>query len=115
IGDIQQIPPTYSALKINGQRACDRVRAGQSIDLKPRAVRVYQIALLNYTWPDVKVRIDCGRGTYIRAIARDLGKSLNVGVYLTALRRTRSGRFDIEQAVTIDQLRADGVERHLIV
>ena len=115
IGDIEQIPPAYSALKINGRRACDRVRAGQKVDLKPRAARVYHIGLLNYTWPEVKVRIDCGRGTYIRAIARDLGKSLNVGGYLTELRRTRSGSFDIDHAVTLDQLRIDGVERHLIV
>jgi tRNA pseudouridine55 synthase len=63
----------------------------------------------------VKIRIDCGRGTYIRAIARDLGKSLNVGGYLTALRRTRSGEFHVDQAHSIEQLRTDGIERHLIV
>ena len=115
IGDIEQIPPAYSALKIAGKRACDRIRAGQTVELKPRIVRVYDIALLDYAWPDAKVRIDCGRGTYIRAIARDLGQALGVGGYLTQLRRTRSGDFDIARAVTLDQLRVDGVEPHLIV
>jgi tRNA pseudouridine55 synthase len=114
-GIIQQIPPLYSALKIGGQRACDRVRAGEKIQLKSRTVRVYDIELIEYAWPEAKVRIDCGRGTYIRSIARDLGKNLNVGGYLTALRRTRSGSFAIEQAVTIEQLCAEGINRHLIV
>jgi tRNA pseudouridine55 synthase len=113
-GDIQQIPPVYSALKIAGKRACDRVRAGETVELKPRTVRIYDIVLVDYAWPDAKVRIDCGRGTYIRAIARDLGQMLGVGGYLTALRRTRSGSFQIEHAVTLEQLSADGVERHLV-
>ncbi len=113
-GDIQQIPPVYSALKIAGKRACDRVRAGEMVELKPRTVRIYDIVLVDYAWPDAKVRIDCGRGTYIRAIARDLGQMLGVGGYLTALRRTRSGSFDVEHAVTLERLREAGVERYLI-
>jgi tRNA pseudouridine55 synthase len=113
-GQIQQVPPLFSALKINGKRACDRVRAGQQIELKPRTVQIYDIALLDYAWPEARVRVDCGRGTYIRAIARDLGEQLKVGGYLTALRRTRSGSFDVEKAVTLEQLRVDGVERHLV-
>jgi len=114
-GTIEQIPPAYSALKISGRRACDRIRAGESVQIKPRKVHIYDIALLHYAWPEARVRIDCGRGTYIRAIARDLGQILSVGGYLTALRRTRSGGFDIDHSVTLDQLRNDGVERHLIV
>jgi len=115
IGDIQQIPPAYSALKISGKRACDRVRAGETVELRPRIVRVYDITLLHYAWPSAKVRIDCGRGTYIRAIARDVGKTLGVGGYLTELRRTRSGSFNVDQALTVEQLRVDGIEPHLIV
>ena len=114
-GDIQQIPPAYSALKIAGRRACDRMRDGQTVELKPRTVRVYEITLLDYAWPEAKVRINCGRGTYIRAIARDLGQLLQIGGYLSALRRTKSGTFDVRNAQTLEQLRADGVERHLIV
>ena len=113
-GNIEQIPPAYSALKIAGKRACDRVRKGEAVELKPRIVRIYEIALLAYDWPDAKLRIDCGRGTYIRAIARDLGKILGVGGYLTELRRTRSGDFRVEDAVTIENLQRDGADRYLI-
>lgn len=113
-GEIEQIPPVYSALKIAGKRACDRIRAGETVILKPRIVRVYDITLVNYEWPLAKVRIDCSRGTYIRAIARDLGKELHIGGYITELRRTRSGSFDIAQAVTLQQLREQGIEPHLI-
>ena len=97
-----------------GQRACDRIRAGETVVPKPRLVHMDDISLLDYAWPDAKVRIDCGRGTYIRAIARDLGKKLGVGGYLTQLRRTRSGPFKIDRAVTLERLRADGVERYVI-
>lgn len=114
IGDIQQIPPAYSALKIAGKRACDRIRAGETVELKPRTVRVYDLTLLDYAWPEAKVRIDCGRGTYIRAIARDLGKILSVGGYLTALRRTRSGAFNVDDALSIERLRTGGIAEHLI-
>jgi tRNA pseudouridine55 synthase len=114
IGTIEQLPPTYSALKIAGQRASDRVRAGQTILPKPRLVRVDNITLLNYAWPDLKVRIDCGRGTYIRSIARDLGQNLAVGGYLTQLRRTRSGSFHVENAFTLEQLQAGSIASQLI-
>ena len=113
-GNIEQIPPAYSALKIAGKRACDRIRQGETVEIKPRIVRIYDIALLAYDWPDAKLRIDCGRGTYIRAIARDLGKILGVGGYLTELRRTKSGEFRVEDAVTIETLRREGAEHHVI-
>ena len=114
VGDILQTPPAYSAIKLSGRRACDRIRAGEMVQLKPRLIHVDEITLLEYAWPLAKVRINCGRGTYVRAIARDLGMALKVGAHLTQLRRTRSGRFDVEQAFTIEQLPADGVEPHLI-
>ena len=72
--------------------------------MKPRAVQVYSIDLVDYAWPLVNVRIECGRGTYIRSIARDLGAALHVGGYLTQLRRTRIGDCRIEDAVTLEQL-----------
>jgi tRNA pseudouridine55 synthase len=113
-GEIDQIPPAYSALKIRGRRACDRIRAGETIELKPRRVRIDRIELLTYVWPLAKVRVDCGRGTYIRSIARDIGKSLSVGGYLSQLRRTRSGNHRVDDAATIQQLQLDGVEPHLL-
>ncbi|MGB7158240.1 MAG: hypothetical protein WBD40_09260, partial [Tepidisphaeraceae bacterium] len=113
IGEIQQRPPAFSAMKVGGQRAYKLARAGKSVELEPRTVHVHGIELLDYAWPLVTLRIDCGRGTYIRSIARDLGEALGVGGYLTALRRTRIGPFAESDAVTIERLEADGVERHL--
>lgn len=114
VGVIQQRPPVYSALKISGRRASDRTRAGQAIELQPRPVRIDAIELLHYDMPILRLRIDCGRGTYIRSLARDLGESLKTGGYLTELRRTRIGEYTVDRALTIDRLRLDGVEPHLI-
>ncbi len=105
IGAIQQTPPQYSAIKLGGRRACDRIRAGETVKIDPRTVQVYGIELLKYEWPQLQLMIDCGRGTYIRSIARDLGQKLGVGAYLTALRRTRVGDFTLDKSATIDQLR----------
>ncbi len=113
VGDIQQRPPAFSAMKVGGQRAYKLARAGESVELPPRTVSVYRITLLDYEWPLLRVRIDCGRGTYIRALARDVGETLKVGGYLTELRRTRVGSFDASGGVTIERLNVDGIERHL--
>ena len=113
VGAIEQRPPKFSALKIDGRRACDRVRDGEVIELKPRMVKVYAIELLEFQYPFAKVRIDCGRGTYIRAIARDLGEALGTGGYLTELRRTQIGSFSIDLAVTPEQLSSENVADHL--
>ena len=114
IGQILQRPPAFSALKVGGRRAYDLARRGQEAVLAPRAVNVYGIELLGYEWPLVRVRIDCGRGTYIRALARDLGESLGVGGYLTELCRTRVGRFDLSHAVSLESVAGDGWTAHLI-
>lgn len=113
VGTILQRPPNFSAIKIGGRRAYDLARKGQAVTIEPRPVKVYGIQLVRYAWPDLVLRIDCGRGTYIRSIARDLGERLNSGGYLTELRRTRSGGFAAEAAVTLETLKAEGVERHL--
>ena len=105
-GEIQQRPPAYSALKLAGRRACDRIRAGETVELEPRTVRIYSIETIAYDWPLLRLGIDCGRGTYVRAIARDLGEMLGSGGYLTELRRTRVGEYDIAKAVTLDQLQS---------
>ena len=113
VGEILQRPPVYSALKVGGRRACDLARAGAPVEKAARPVRVYGIELLAYDWPLARLRVDCGRGTYVRSIARDLGESLGVGGHLTRLRRTRVGPFTADQAVTRDVLAADGVAKHL--
>lgn len=109
VGTIQQYPPTFCALKIGGQRASDLARRGRKFELKPREVRIDAIEVISWEWPLLKLRIDCGRGTYIRAIARDLGDSLKTGAYVTELRRMRIGEFRIEQSVTLEQLEHDGI------
>lgn len=114
VGDVLQVPPLFSALKVEGRRASDRTRAGETLTLPPRPVRIDAIDLLDYAWPDVRVRIDCGRGTYVRSIARDLGQTLSVGGYLTQLRRTRVGPFAAGDAVTLDTLTADVVLARLV-
>jgi tRNA pseudouridine55 synthase len=113
IGTIQQVPPTYSALKVQGRRSSDMARRGAPVLLKPRPVRIDGIELLDFTWPLLKLRIDCGRGTYIRALARDLGEKLAVGGYLTELRRTRIGDFDVANAATLGSLQRDGIDPYL--
>jgi tRNA pseudouridine55 synthase len=108
VGEIMQRPPAFSAMKVAGRRAYDLARKGNLVELEPRIVRVYAIERLAYQWPLLSLRIDCGRGTYIRAIARDLGEALGVGGYLTALRRTRIGRFDVARdACSVEQLGQD--------
>lgn len=114
VGEIQQLPPAYSALWIAGRRAYDLAREGKPVELQPRTVRIDALELVTYQPPDLIVRIDCGKGTYIRAIARDLGQVLGTGGYLTTLRRTRIGNFHVDNAVTLEQLQADGIERHLL-
>lgn len=114
IGEILQQPPVYSAMKIAGRRAYELAREGREVQIAARPVQVYSIEQLDYAWPLLRLRIDCGRGTYIRSIARDIGTALKVGGYLTQLRRTRVGTFDVTAAVTLDQLTASNLAWHLV-
>jgi tRNA pseudouridine55 synthase len=104
VGHIQQQPPTYSALKVGGQRAYELARAGGAVALPPRPVTVYGIEMIDYAWPLLRLRIDCGRGTYIRAIARDLGAALAVGGHLRQLCRTKIGPFTLDRALPLATL-----------
>jgi len=113
-GQIQQRPPIFSAMKVAGRRAYELARSGEATPiLAPRPVMVYAIELLDYTWPLLRLRIDCGRGTYIRSIARDLGEALHAGAHLTQLARTRVGTFTLEQSLDLSQLTPDQFARHL--
>ncbi|MGY4770214.1 tRNA pseudouridine(55) synthase TruB [Kribbella sp. CWNU-51] len=110
-GDISQVPSKVSAIKVDGRRAYERVRAGEEVALKARAVTVSRYDVLDVRpgpdGIDVDVSVDCSSGTYIRALARDLGAELGVGGHLTALRRTRVGAFDLAAAHTLESLAQD--------
>lgn len=103
-GLIEQVPPDFSAIHVDGRRAYKAARQGEAVDLKPRIVRVDAIERLAYQWPRLELRITCGRGTYIRSIARDLGGLLKTGGHLTALRRTAIGDFTIDRAFPMKRL-----------
>lgn len=109
VGIIQQSPPAFSAVKLAGRRASDCVRAGETVEPAPRRVRVVVIELLRYDWPTLELRIECGRGFYVRSLARDLGQALGVGAYLAAPRRTRVGPLTINEARSLESL--DSIER----
>jgi tRNA pseudouridine55 synthase len=99
IGDIEQVPPAVSALKVEGRRAHDLARKGEDVKLAARTVRIDAIRVLGYEWPHLDVEIDCGKGTYIRSIARDLGARLGCGGLVQMLRRTRIGPFTADQGL----------------
>lgn len=104
-GEIQQIPPAVSAVKVGGRRAYKLERAGQAPALSPRPVRVYWMQILSYEWPVVRFATACGRGTYVRALIRDLGAALGCGGCLTSLRRLAVGPFRSIDAWSLDQMR----------
>ena len=99
VGEITQKPPAFSAIKIGGRRAYKLARLGQKVEMVGRTVRVDAIELLGYAWPVARLRITCGKGTYIRSLARDLGVALGAGGHLASLRRTRIGGYDLSLAV----------------
>ena len=105
VGDIDQIPPTYSAVKVAGKRSYDMRRKGQEVTLQPKRVRIDEIELTHFdpALMQLSLRVVCGKGTYIRALARDLGRALGSGAFLTALRRTQAGDIRVEQCVDFDR------------
>ena len=106
VGTIQQRPPMHSALRVGGQRLYKLAHQGLEVEREPRAVVVHAIELVAYEAPVARLRVRCGKGTYIRSLAADLGAALGVGAHLTALRRTRVGPFGLSQAVTLEALSA---------
>jgi tRNA pseudouridine55 synthase len=106
IGTIQQVPPAYSACKVDGKRAYELKRKGKEVELKPKTLQIDEIELTAFSPEDMtmQIRVVCGKGTYIRALARDIGEALGSGAYLTALRRTRVGNVRVEDCIKIDDL-----------
>lgn len=103
IGEIKQIPPTYSAVKINGKRAYEYARKGEEVDIKPKTLVIDEIELLSFDDNEAKIRVVCSKGTYIRALARDIGEALNSGAHLIGLQRTRIGDVTLSDCMTIEQ------------
>jgi len=104
LGEIWQVPPAYSAVKIEGKRAYDYAREGKEIELKPKLLVIDEIEVLDFSLPVLKIRVVCSKGTYIRALARDIGLALGSGAHLTALERTRIGDVRLEDCREIDEL-----------
>jgi tRNA pseudouridine55 synthase len=109
IGKQEQVPPLFSAIQINGKRAYTHARVGDAIELKPRQIEIFEFEITKIEMPLVSFRIVCGKGTYIRSIARDFGLALNSGAHVTELRRTKIGPYDVKDAVSpeefVDQLK----------
>jgi tRNA pseudouridine55 synthase len=104
IGDIEQIPPIYSAIKIDGKRAYKLAREGEQPEMKPRPVTIHSITNIDYKYPFISFTTEVSSGTYIRSLARDVGEKLRSGAYMTNLRRTTVGNFDIKSAHQIDAI-----------
>ena len=104
VGEIHQIPPSYSACKVGGKRAYELMRKGHDVELKPKVLRIDEIELTSFNpaTMQVGIRVVCGKGTYIRALARDIGTAIGSGAYLTSLRRTRVGSVNVTDCITLD-------------
>ena len=98
-GEIQQVPPTFSACKVDGKRAYEMARKGKEVELKPKTLVIDEIELTDCSLPDITIRVVCSKGTYIRALARDIGQALDSGAHLTALRRTRVGGYAVQDCL----------------
>jgi tRNA pseudouridine55 synthase len=106
VGEIMQAPPAFSAVKVGGERAYRRARRGEGITMAPRRTRIDRIELLRFEPPDMEIEVECGRGTYIRSLAHDLGEKLACSAHLSALTRTRVGTIKVEDAIGMEQLEA---------
>ncbi len=99
LGEIEQVPPLYSAIKKDGVRLYELARKGEVTEIKSRKITIYQFEITKFNMPDIEFKVVCSKGTYIRSLANDFGKALNSGAYLSSLRRTKSGNFDVKNAI----------------
>jgi tRNA pseudouridine55 synthase len=116
-GTIEQVPPLYSAVKVKGKRASDRVRKGETLQLEPREITIYDLELVEYepSTGESLLRVRCSKGTYIRSLARDLGRQLECGAFLRDLRRIASGHFHVDSACTLENLPVEKGEAECLV
>ena len=103
-GEVEQTPPIFSAVKVNGERAYKKARAGEKVELKSRVISIYSFEITAINLPEVKFKVNCSKGTYIRSLVSDFGKAAGVGAYLSELRRTKIGDYSVENAFTIDNI-----------
>lgn len=113
-GESQQTPPVYSAIKLSGKKAYELARIGKEFKLESRKITIYSIKLIEYQHPKLKILCEVSAGTYIRALARDIGEKLTTGAYLLSLRRTKVGNYDISKSVALDQLTSDNWKDYII-
>lgn len=102
-GHVMQVPPVFSAVKVDGKRAYNYARKGKEVEIKAKPLEIKELEVLNWEAPKLTLRVLCSKGTYIRALARDLGEAMNSGAHLTALRRTRVGDYTIDDAMSLDK------------
>lgn len=102
-GHVMQVPPVFSAVKVDGKRAYNYARKGKEVEIKAKPLEIKELEVLSWEAPKLTLRVLCSKGTYIRALARDLGEAMNSGAHLTALRRTRVGEYTIDDAMSLDQ------------
>jgi tRNA pseudouridine55 synthase len=104
VGEIEQVPPAHSAVKVGGRKAYEMARKGEEVELEPRKITVHHLEVLEWTPPEVVIDVHCSSGTYVRSLANDLGKKLGCGAYLVGLRRTKSGKFTLRDATPLRKL-----------
>ncbi len=114
VGEISQIPPMFSAIKVNGKKLYELGRKGIEIERQPRKINIYGIDILKIDGNDVTLDVKCSKGTYIRTLCHDIGEALGCGGCMAALTRTESAGFKLENAVTLEQLEQEGVEKHIV-
>ena len=113
LGDVLQRPPMHSAIKVGGQRAYDLARSGEEFELPARTITIHRLEILRYEYPELELAIECGSGTYVRSLGRDLAAALGTAAVMSALVRTAIGDFRLEDAVALDQLTNDTLTQHL--
>lgn len=113
LGEIEQVPPAFSAIKINGKRAYKLAREGKTPEIKPRLVKIYDISQVEYRYPDVDFSVSVSSGTYIRSLVEDIGKALTTGAYTAELRRTKVAKYDVKDALTVDKLSPEALYENL--
>jgi len=114
IGEIEQVPPIHSAIKVGGVRAYKLAWKGEKPELKPRKIKIYDIKVLEYSYPHLRIEVNCSRGTYIRSLAHDIGQKLGCGAYLEALIRTKIDEFTIENSIKTNELTSQNWTKKLI-
>lgn len=115
VGEIEQVPPAYSAIKVKGRKAYELARKGKKVSLGPRKVTIYEIGLLDYNYPVLRINVEVSSGTYIRALARDIGRELGVGAYLRNLRRTAIGEYLVDEACRMEGISREALEKCRII